>query len=290
MSGAAADPGVRPDHLAGVTVQVLALLKADRYKRFRASLAPNYEVRSVDLAKLEVRLAQPDAKLVVIDPSRMRPEAFIALVETARTKGNAAVLVHAPLTPETARVVVEASRILPIETVFFGAYDERDALCHVCEQLMVPSVPALLLRGLATNLAEMPPALTTRIVGLLGGQPFPSSTSAMLDGFGASSGTVRQWLTVAGITHPHHVRTCALLARTFPELGKKGRLLAQIVEKFDAGSERAFRRVCETLTGLSPRHAGQLAESGFASRLLSVVLGPHDPHRAPGRQIDRKRD
>jgi hypothetical protein len=271
-------------------VQVLALLKADRYKRFRASLAPNYEVRSVDLAKLEVRLAQPDAKLVVVDPSRMRPEAFIALVETARTKGNAAVLVHAPLTPETARVVVEASRILPIEAVFFDAYDERDALFHVCEQLMVPSVPALLLRGLAMNLAEMPPALTTRVVGLLGGQPFPSSTAAMLDGFGASRGTVRQWLTVAGITHPHHLRTCAMLARTFPELGREGKRLAQVVEQFDAGSERAFRRVCESLTGMSPRHAGRLSEAEFAGRLLSVVLGPHDPDRGAIHESGRKRD
>jgi hypothetical protein len=271
-------------------VQVLALLKADRFKQFRATLAPNYEIRSVDLAKLELRLAQSDAKLVVVDPSRMRPDAFIALVGTARAQGNAAVLVHAPLTPETARVVVEASRILPIETVFFDSYDERDALVRVCEQLMVPSVPALILRGIATNLSEMPPELTTRVVGLFGGQPFPSSTSAMLEGFGASVGTVRQWLTVAGITHPHHLRSCAVLARIFPELGRKGKLLSQIVERFDAGSERAFRRVCESLTGLSPRHAGRLSEAEFASRLLSVVLGPHDPDRVPIRESGRKRD
>ena len=89
---------------------------------------------------------------------------------------------------------------------------------------------------------------------------------------------------VAGVTHPHHLRTCAVLARTFPELGRKGKRLAQVVEQFDAGSERAFRRVCETLTGLLPRHAGRLAESEFAGPLLSVVLGPHDPDRAPIRE------
>jgi hypothetical protein len=271
-------------------VQVLALLKADRYKRFRASLAPNYEVRSVDLAKLEVRLAQPDAKLVVVDPSRIRPEAFIALVGTARTKGNAAVLVHAPLTSETARVVVEASRIQPIEAVFFGSYDERDALAQVCKQLMVPSVPALVLRGLAANLAEMPPLLATRIVGLFGGQPFPSSTSAMLDGLGVSTDTARQWLTVAGITHPHHLRSCAVLARTFPALGRQREPLAKTVEHFDAGSERGFRRTCETLTRLTPRHAGRLTGVEFAARLLSVVLGPHDPDRGAIHESGRKRD
>jgi hypothetical protein len=265
-------------------------MKADRYKRLRAILAPNHEVRSVDLAKLERRLAQSDAKLIVVDPSRMRPEAFIALVETARAKGNAAVLVHAPLTSETARVVVEASRILPIEAVFFGSYDERDALAQVCKQLMVPSVPALVLRGLVANLAEMPPLLATRIVGIFGGQPFPSSTSAMLDGLGVSTDTARQWLTVAGITHPHHLRSCAVLARTFPELGRKGKRLAQVVEQFDAGSERAFRRACESLTGMSPRHAGRLSEAEFAGRLLSVVLGPHDPDRAPLRERDRIAD
>ena len=270
-------------------MKILALLRADRYKQFRATVAPKYEVQSVDLVTLKSRLADSDAKLIVVDPSRMRPEAFIALMETANANGNTAVLVHAPLTPETARVVVEASRIQCIEVVFFGAYDEREALAQVCDQLMVPSVPALVLSGLAESLARMPPPLATRVVGQLGGQPFLRSTSAMLNGLGVDSHTVRRWLTVAGITHPHHLRSSVVLARTFPELARRRQSLAQIVDHFDAGSERGFRRVCKTLTRLPPRDAGRLDGVDFAARMLSVVLDHRDSARTPRRESGRKR-
>jgi hypothetical protein len=275
---------VRANISASVPMQILARLKADRFKRFRAIVDPDYDVRSVDLATLELRLGEADAKLIVVDPSRMRPESFLALVETARAGGNAAVLVHAQLTLETARVVVAASRIQPIEAIFFGSYDERDALAKVLERLMVPSVQALMLRGLAANLGEMPPVLATRIVGMFGGQHFPPSTSAMLDGFGVTIDTAREWLTAAGITHPHYLRSSAVLARIYPELAQKRNRLGEIVEQFDAGSERALRRACATLASLSPRQAGRLARTEFARRLLSVVLGLHDPDRVALRQ------
>ena len=268
-------------------MQVLALLKADRYKRVRAIVGRD-DVQSVDLAMLEAQLAQPDPKLVVIDPSRLRPEAFIALVEAARAKRNVAMLVYAALTPDTARVVVEANRIHPIEVVFFGAYNERDALARACEQPMVPSVQTLVLCGLAENLGRLPPKLATSIIGIFGGQPFPPSTNAMLRASGVGSHTARRWLAVAGITQPHQLRSCAVLARTFPELGRSRMRLAQIVAHFGAGSERAFRRTCAALTGLSPRAAGRLPGAEVATRLLAATLAPSDPHRIPRRPSSRR--
>jgi hypothetical protein len=269
-------------------MQILALLKADAFKRCQLAIAPLYDVRSVGLSTLEARLTDSEAKLVIVDPSRIRPESFISLVQTARSQGSTTVMVHALLTADTARAVIRASLIQPIETVFFGSQDEQDALVQVCKKLMVPSVSALFLRGMAPNFAELPPPLATRPVGFLGGLPVPASTSAMLDGLGVASQTVHDWLAAVGIAHAHHLRSCLLLTRTFSELGRNRHRLEQIVEHADAGSVRAFRRACSTLTGLPPLQAGRLTEAEFARRLLSGLLGAHDSLRAATPRSGRK--
>lgn len=255
-------------------MQILALVSLDAFKRLRLSVARKLDIHCVDVAMLRNRLAESDAKLVVVDPSLLRPDAFIELVEMARSRQNTAVLVHAALTSDTARAIAEASLILPIEAVFYGACDERDALAHTCGRLLVPSVPALTLRGLAPAVATMPRRLAIRVVGLFGGLAIPASTSAMLGGLGVPIDTVHDWLVSAGIAKPHHLRACAVLARAYPDLGRKQSRLDQIADEFSAGSVRSLGRACLTLTQLSARRAGRLSEIDFACRMLSTLLDP----------------
>lgn len=256
-------------------MQILALLDDIAVKRLRLAVDRKIKVHHIDGAALATRLADQARTLVVVDPSRVRPDAFVSLVETARSRGNVAVLVYAALTADTARAAVTASQILPIETVFFDAYNEHDALAHACGLLLVPSVPALVLRGLAPMVGMMPRRLATRVVGLFGRQPIPSSTSAMLDGLGVPVDTAHDWFVAAGIAKPHHLRACAVLARAYPDLGRKQSRLDLIADAFGAGSVRSLGRACLTLTQLSARRAGRLGEVDFAGRMLSTLLNVH---------------
>src|ERR1035437_1387232 len=149
--GKADDFSLQVAHHRAAPGHILALLDVDAFKRFQLATARMFDVRRVALSTLEAHLAEPGANLVVIDPSQWRPEAFIAVVDNARSQRNTAVLVYAALTRGIARIVVDASRRMPIETVFFGAHNEQDALAYVCEKLLVASVPALLLLGLSAE-------------------------------------------------------------------------------------------------------------------------------------------
>jgi hypothetical protein len=256
----------------GVDMQILALLDFDTVKRFRAGVPRHYDIHQVDAATLERRFADPDPKLVVIDPAVLRRDALHSLLETARLQPNVAVLIYGVLTTETARATATASRVLPVEAVFVGSVDERDALAQVCARPLAPSVSALVLGGLARTIATMPRPLATRVVGLFGGQAIPASTSGMLTGLGAPVGTVHNWLLAAGVAKPRLLRACAILARAYPDLGSKDDRLEEIAEHVGIGSVRALARACRTLTGLPSRHAGRLDEMEFAHRMLRVLL------------------
>lgn len=253
-------------------MQVLVILDVEAGKRFRTSVPRGYVVHEVAIAALDSRLAEAGSKLVVVDPSLVRPGAFTALLEAARSRQDVAVLVHSPLTHETARAAVLASRILPVEAIFFGSHNERDALVSQCERLLTPSVQALVLSGLSTAIAMMPPALATRVVGLFGGQLIPKSTSEMLDGLSVPVDTARDWIEAAGIAKPHLLREAALLARAYPDLGRKQVGLEQTVERVGISSVRALGRACHALTNVSARRAGRLSESDFACRTLEALL------------------
>jgi len=253
---------------------IFAHLDEAALKRFRFAVTRKFKVHDLSGADLATSLDGRARTLVVVDPSRIRPDAFVSLVETARSRGNVAVLVYAALTDDTARAAVTASLILPIEVVFFGAYNEQDALAYAGGRLLVPSVAALALRGLALTIAKMPRRLTTRVVGLLGGLPIPPSTTAMLAGLGVPVDTAHDWLVTAGIAMPHHLRACAILTRAYPDLGRKQSRLDLIADAFGAGSVRSLGRACLKLTQVSARRAGRLDETEFTRRMLSALLDP----------------
>ncbi len=262
---------IHVSYRAGVDMQILALLDFDTAKRLRAGVPQHHDMHQVDLATLERRSADPGPKLVVIDPAALRRDALHSLLETARLRPNIAVLIYGELTTETARATAAASRVFPVEAIFFGSVDERDALAHVCARPLEPSVSALMLGGLAPMIAMMPRSLGTRVVGLFGGRAIPRSTSGMLAELGAPVGTVHNWLLAAGVTKPRLLRACAILARAYPHLGSKDDRLEEIAEHVCIGSVRALARACRTLTGLPARRAGQLDEMEFARRMLSVL-------------------
>jgi hypothetical protein len=196
-------------------MQILALLDIDALNRLRIAVARTHDVRGVDVAALETHLDMPGSKLVVVNPADLRPDAFIALIGAARAKRNVSVLIYTDLNRDSATAVLAAATIFPVETVFFGAHDERTVLATTCARLLVPSSCALAFRGLTGAIEKMPPPLTTRVVGYLGWQPIPRSTSAMLDGLGVSTDTAHDWIVDSGIAKPHQLRELILLARAY---------------------------------------------------------------------------
>jgi hypothetical protein len=254
-------------------MEILALLAAEDSRRFRLALPRHVQVREVSIAALETHMESAAPKLVVIDPALVRPDRFVSLVQQFRSLGNVAVLVYAALTPDTAHAVIVASGVVPVETVFFGSYDERGALAAVCEQLLVTSVPAIILSHLARSIGRMPLPLSTRVVGMFGGQPIAASTSGMLEGLGVSVHAARDWLRSAGIEKPHALRASIVLARLYPELSQNHERLESIAERHGVRSVRVLARACQMLTGLSARRAGRLSPVEFASRIVTALRG-----------------
>jgi hypothetical protein len=274
MATPARDTGIgvtaRTDTGASVP-RIFALLRAGAFDRFRNAVGRQYDVRIATIPSLESQLREIAPNLLVVDPSLLRSDSFTALIETVRCRGDTGLLVYTALTCDAARAIVLGSQAMPIEVVFAGSAHERAALITGCASPLKASVPALVLQGLATTIAKMPASLATRIVGLFGGQPIPSSTAKMLADLGVCVDTARDWLASAGIDQPHLLRACALLARSFQYLAERGDRLETIVERVGAGSVRTLRRASTTIVGLPTRQAGKLTESEFARRLLSVA-------------------
>jgi hypothetical protein len=255
-------------------MQILVQLDSVMFNRFRASVSTKWNVRLATFVGLETRLAESDAVAIVIDPTQLRRDEFVALIKTASARRNAAVVVYTTLSPATARAVLEASQVMAVEVVFVGTQDERNALEAACERFLDSSVPSLVLHGLAPEVLRMPRALATRIVELFCGERVPRSTSAMLSGLGVSIDTARAWLAAARICRPHMLRLAAVLARTFPDLALNRNCLEQIIERTGTTSARSFRRACVKLIGLSARQAGRLSEAEVAGRMLSAICRP----------------
>ncbi len=254
-----------------MAVEILALLDREALKRFRIAVERTRDFRSVVLATLHAQLADSHAKLVVIDPSQLRPAEFASFIRTARALQNVAVLVYAELTRETARAVVEASHLLPVEVVFFGSYDERDALAQACEHLLVPSVSALILSALAAKIASLPPPLAVQIVGLFGGQPTPASAEEFVASTHTEAATVRRGLRRAGLRGAKRLLDVTRVARTWEALSTGSKTFHKVLDQHGFDSRRAFDDNFQRLVGRSPFASRDLRADAVAQRLLAVL-------------------
>jgi AraC-like DNA-binding protein len=256
-------------------MRILTLLDQHALKRLRASISRGATMRPTSIAEIGSLFDDMGPTIVVADPSQFRPEAFAAVVEQTAEAGNAALVLYTVITPESVRAVIAASQILPTEVVFHGAPDESACLERVCEGALVASVSALILRGLSSNLARMRASAAGPVVALFGATLIPDSAAGLLARFDASPDTVRDWFTAAGLSTPHRLRWCALLARALPELKERaGHTLEWIVERWALGSVRAFRRECNGTTGCSPLRVRTVSDCELAKRLVGSVVTP----------------
>jgi hypothetical protein len=252
-------------------MQILAVLASDLLSTLRTSVGAQVSVYQTTASAVEARLGDPEAKLVVIDPAQLRPEAFASVVQRVASCQNTAILIYTHLTPPTARAALRASEIMPVEVLFSGAHDERDALATLCARSLAASAQAFVLSGLARNLERVGDQLCARTVGLFGGREIPGSVTELLSGLEEPPDTVRRRLIAAGIPRIRRLRLCALLVQAYPELKNDRRSVEEIVYRLRAGSIRAFRRACLELVGCSARKAAQLDEREFAKRLIRAT-------------------
>lgn len=160
-------------------MQIYSLLGDQEYRRVRDSVPQSVEILRLGAHQLERELRDGRAAALILDPCVVRADAFTSIL-SATVEGGEALFLYIPAVGEAGiERTVEAARRLVVETVTAGVDDEPAVIRARVLDMMRPSVPALILHGIADLLNGLPSLVQRRIVNLFGWGALPDSASAL---------------------------------------------------------------------------------------------------------------
>lgn len=220
----------------------------------------------------ESAIDRQDGNVLLFEVMALRSDALLRLVEKAGGRRTSRVILYTDLDRECASLIIRADRVMPIEVVFRGVHDERDALAAVLAAKLEPTLSAQVRNCLAPLISRLRAEAVLPIVSLFGGGPIPESTAELLRSFGVSDDTARAWCRAAGLRRPSALRWCAILARALPALRRQERAtIEHVVATYAGVPVTSFRRLCKRFIGLSARAAARAPTQIVARQLAAAV-------------------
>jgi AraC-like DNA-binding protein len=253
-------------------MHICALLDDAAFRRVRASLLPSVTIQRLGVYELERELKAGYAGALILDPCIVRGDVFTSILSAA-VDGGEAVLLYIPAQGAVGiERALEAARRLVVETVTAGIDDEPAVIRSRVSDMMRPSVPALILHGIADLLVDVPPALQRVSVSLFGWSALPASASTLATKVGVPMRTVNRWFEKARLRSGGLLLMGAQLGRAWIPLGNRHYSLTDVARISGLGSVRALTRAFHTVIGMSPRRARRsLNEAMFARPIITAV-------------------
>ena len=246
---------------------VRAVLSDLGIRRLRIRLpSSRIEVTQSSPEELENALARGERTALILDPTALQYESFMALVE-ASNRAGVGLLLYGPHNKITTARAAEAARLRTIELLFYDAEDEADLLFTLLESIVEPSVPALVLRGLAARFQRLPVALQEVLLDTLGWRTLPASVNAVARLAGLSPRTSQRRFRSAGLVSCERVLCAVRLSRNWRRLAG-GATLDGVATSGGFGTVRSLTKTCHLMLGLAPRKAARLLNPRQVAGLL----------------------
>jgi hypothetical protein len=224
---------------------------------------------------LETALDEFSPSVVVLNPLDYRDDAVNWVVTLTANRPNAVLVFNTTLSPRSARMIVAAGRVTPVEVVLRGAESEPETLKRIC-LAWESSLSALVLRGLSPRIAALPADSAAILIGLFVA-PVPVTVRSLMQQFRSSPDAVRAGLRLVGLRNPHQLRWCALLVVALTTLMEStDETIEGVARRCELGSLKTFRRRCLSVLGLTPHVARDATRADLAKRLVHAATVPSE--------------
>ena len=194
-------------------MRVLSLLEPRTFDELRKSVPESWIVRQVSLKEVLATLASRPGGAIVVNPADVAGDALQAIVAASRDAGARVVLYDVD-SLLNARALIDFVTGAHVEVVAPLPDGSAVAIRSVIEAPSL-SIPALVLRQLATKILMLPAPCASATAKLFSFAPLPGVTQ-FNRASGAHQTTVGRWLRGAGLACPRRLITVARVARACP--------------------------------------------------------------------------
>lgn len=250
-------------------MQSIALMPTATLARLRTLLPHEFLPRGVTIEESKHLLATATGGSFILDPTDLRQDIFASVIHVMSIS-RMSVVVFAPLS--TAIRIRQMLCSTMLELVLFGVENERELLRRAVEDGRDPTVPALVLHGIAPNLQLLSPRIAQEILKLFGWAAIPASVSKFAENLNQDPSTVNRALRRANLGLTSDILTGASLARAYEPLRGGNQSISFVIDRLERHGLRALQAQFRRFVQLPPRRAmRELPPEEFAARLLARI-------------------